>query len=363
MRKITFIKPVFPKSSLIKEDIDAIYQSGIYANGGYFAKEFKEGIEDYVGHKTRASIVSSGTAGLMMAVNKLFDSSKGKVIIQSFTFAAGAHAILWSGFEPVFADISRKDWQIDIESVARYIKEKADDIAGIIVCNAFGTPCEDIEAWESLSKEHKIPLIIDSAAGFGSRYVNGDKMGSKGDCEIFSFHATKPFGIGEGGAVVSRNHNLIEELETMKNFSFNNENEVEGLGINAKLPEVSCAIGVRTLGGFDARLSKRRKIQKIFKDCFNQTVEFQAYSELSTLSFVPILVNQDKEKVMEKLTKNNIEVRSYYNPPLHQHSFFKKYESISNLKNTEEICDKIISLPLHEDFQEADIIRICEAIR
>ena len=162
-----------------------------------------------------------------------------------FYIQRAAQAILWSNHEPVFLDINLSDWQADVTQARSYLGKHGNEVAGIIVCNTFGTPNQYIGEWEKLAKDHELPLIIDSAAGFGSDYQDGRKMGTRGDCEIFSFHATKPFGIGEGGAITSSNEEFIFKMERMKNFSFDEKGESCFIGLNAKLPELSCAIGAR----------------------------------------------------------------------------------------------------------------------
>jgi len=138
----------------------------------------------------------------------LLKGDRKKVLLPSFTFAAGAEAILRSGFEPLFIDVDRKSWQPNIEQAEQILTE-SDDIAGILLCNVFGVGNTNITEWEKLASKFAKPLIIDSAAGFGSKYFDEEKVGTRGDCEIFSMHATKPFAIGEGGLVVSKNEKLL----------------------------------------------------------------------------------------------------------------------------------------------------------
>jgi dTDP-4-amino-4,6-dideoxygalactose transaminase len=364
MKKIQFLSPKFPDVSEVTEDIKRIYESNMYTNSGPFEKQLTRDLEEYLSQNIKVSINCNATIGLMMAVRHLFIKGRKKVLIQSFTFAAGVHAILWSDYQPVFVDINQDDWQMDIVEAENYIKNNVDDLAGVIVCNTFGTPNNGMEAWESLCKKYELPLIVDSAAGMGSVYKNGEKIGGMGDCEVFSFHATKPFGIGEGGAITSKNEKLINDFEIMKNFSFGSERTVEFLGLNAKVPEITCAIGIRVLKKFDQRLKKRRELLGIYKELLMpKGVIFHENDELSTVAYVSILVNENRDELLKKYAETEIVVRNYYNPPLHKHAFFKDFEKASDLKKTEALCSKIVSLPMYEELTREDIERICSIIK
>jgi dTDP-4-amino-4,6-dideoxygalactose transaminase len=253
--------------------------------------------------------------------------------------------------------------QPDIDQVKKYLKDNSRDIAGILLCNTFGVPNNNIDEWESLAKEFKLPLLIDSAAGFGATYINGDKMGSRGDCEVFSFHATKPFGIGEGGAIVSRNEKLIEEFNQMKSFAFNQNKTAEFLGLNAKVDEITSAFGVRALEVYDERLVKRRNVQAEYhKKLAEKLVKFLPNEELSPVSYVTIMVDGNRDEMMRRFTENSIIVNKYYNPPVHLHPFFSDCEKVSELKNTDYIYSHVISLPVHDDLDSATIDRITSLV-
>jgi len=363
MDTIPFIKPSFPDPELIKNDISEIYKSNWYSNSGPYEQRLTRGVEEYIGNGVRAAIVCNATIALMMAIKHMFLENRKKVLIQSFTFAAGPHAIRWCGFEPVFFDVVLDTMQPDITQVDEYLRGNSEDVAGILLCNTFGVPNNNIEDWENLAQEYKLPLLIDSAAGFGATYLNGDRMGSRGDCEIFSFHATKPFGIGEGGAIVSKNVKLIEEFNKMKNFSFGHEKTAEFLGLNAKVDEITSAFGVRALEVFDARLVKRRNVLAEYrKKLDGKSVKFLPNEELSAVSYMTIMVDGNRDEIMSRFAENNIVVNKYYNPPIHLHPFFSDCEKISELKNTDYIYSNVISLPVHDDLDSASIDRITSLV-
>ena len=365
MNRMTFIKPSFPAPSELVEDYKKITKNNFYTNSGPFEKDFENKCCEYIGQGVSTSVVANATLGLMLALNAHIprSSMKNEVIVQSFTFAASAEAIVWCGLKPVFIDIEEDTWQANLIQARKYLEVNSSNVGGILFCNTFGVGCKNINKWEELAREFEIPLIIDSAAGFGSKYSPNEKLGARGDCEIFSLHATKPFAIGEGGLVVSKNSNFIETINQKKNFGFNGSREVESLGLNAKAPEISSAIGLRQLKKYNIKLEKRQESLNKFKKMTSSSgLIFQDNDYLSTIPFITIkLPKVLKDETMKSFAKEFIDVRDYYNPPVHMHPYFS-HEKKLDLKITSMLCDTLISLPMHDDFTDQDLSRLSNAL-
>lgn len=353
--KIPFIRPQLPKSEEVAADYDAIQQSNWYTNFGPFEQRFREGINLYIGSDMSVVTVSSATSGLILAIKNIFEFpsvQRKKVIMPSFTFVAGASSLALLGYEPVFVDLNKKTLQPDHITADNYL-ENADNlsrVSGVLLCNTFGVGNPDIDRWESLCEKYNLPLIIDSAAGFGSLYADGTRVGSKGDCEVFSFHATKPFAIGEGGAVLCSNEKLASKIRQDTNFGFNERNEAVSLGINAKLSELSAAIGVRQLEAIDGRLQGRQNVLAMYKEALQPLgFKFQPNDERSSVAFVSCIADSSAlfAALEHQLDANGIQYRNYYNPPIHRNGPFIDCEMISDLSVTQGVCDNIISLPAH----------------
>src|SRR5581483_4559344 len=154
------------------------------------------GVAEYAGARSCVP-VGNCTSGLMVAMRVLFGEPRAAcnlVAVPSFTFTASACAIRWAGFEPLFVDIDPDSWQLDPLALARALEDHRGSVAGVLGCSTFGTaPPGAVRAgWRGLCAEHELPLLIDSAAGFGALDDEGRPLGSHGDTEVFSFHATKP---------------------------------------------------------------------------------------------------------------------------------------------------------------------------
>ncbi|HEX5797578.1 MAG TPA: aminotransferase class I/II-fold pyridoxal phosphate-dependent enzyme, partial [Candidatus Saccharimonadales bacterium] len=195
--KIPFIKPELPPAEDLIDCYKQIVDSNWFSNFGPLEQKLCKNAENYIGQGVFVTTVSNATTGLMLAIKTLMKPKPGQkqVLVPAFTFAAGPEAIIWCGLEPVFIDVNRQTWQPNLDQAQRYLQENQDQVAGILFCNIFGVGAPEIDRWENLAQEFGVPLIIDSAAGFGSEYEDGNKLGGKGDCEVFSFHVTKPFGV------------------------------------------------------------------------------------------------------------------------------------------------------------------------
>ena len=355
--KVPFIKPTFPSSVDVAVDYEKIVKANWFTNFGAFERRFREEIGSYIGENIHVCTTANATLALDVAITALFKKNKHKVLTQSFTFAAASERLIANNFTPVLLDIN-EDMQPDINQAKKYLKDNTSLVAGILICNTFGVGNREIGEWEKLAAQYELPLIIDSAAGLGSEYTKGERIGRRGDCEIFSFHATKPFGIGEGGAITSKNEKLIEEMRSSTNFGFNQNRKIGHIGTNAKLNEISAAIGCRQMLAFPERLVDRQNTLRKYKKYLLKTkYSFQTNDEVSSVPFASIMaVDEATSKQMrEKLERAGVEVRNYY-APLHKEKLITKHCDIPyELVNTESVAKRIMSVPVHDDMSERDV--------
>lgn len=368
--EIPFIRPSFPVPAELAEDFEAIVLANWYTNFGPKEREFARALGDYLGRDLLVATLANGTVALIAALEvSLGPGMRDRYLLMpSFTFVAVAQAAQWTGYRPWFIDIDPETWQPSIASARAVLEASRQQVAGILLPNVFGVGNPDIEAWEKLAAEWELPLVIDSAAGFGSAYSDGTRVGGRGTCEIFSFHATKPFAVGEGGALVSRNPELIERTYRFQNFGFEASRECTQLGMNGKLQEISAAIGLRQLVGLDRRLASRRKVF----DCYRAElsgfgVQFQRNAEASSLCFVSACcaTADQKAAVLTSLYEHAVQARDYYNPPLHRQRYFVSDSELrsADLSATEDICSRIVSLPVHDDMAPDDVARVIAAVQ
>jgi dTDP-4-amino-4,6-dideoxygalactose transaminase len=367
VERIPFLSPTFPEVDALASDYEAILRRRIFSNGGPVEQELARALSRWVNNEIGASLVSSGTAGLQLAINATFNAKREYALVASFTFAAGPLAIRLCGYEPVFLDVDPESWQPSLDDAAEFLTVNGESTAGLLLTNTFGVANEEIEAWEVLADRHSLPLVVDSAAGFGSQYLSDERLGARGTCEVFSFHATKTLAIGEAGAVTSRDPELIKRIDRIKNFGFDEARNAVVLGTNAKLSELSCAIGLRQLAALPDRLALRRGILGLYREELCALgVYFQPSSELSALPFVSALLPSSAARAatLATLQAAGVEARTYYNPPVHLHSLFAGSRlACRSLSTTLDLASRVISLPMSDDLTAADVARIARACR
>lgn len=364
--KVPFIKPSFPSAEQITEDYRRIVASNWFTNFGPFEQRFRKELATYLSSDISVCTVSNATLGIEIAVSLLFkrEVTKNLVIMPSFTFAAAADVLISRGYRLLLVDID-ENWQPDIAQAVQYIEKYSSEISGLLIGNTFGVGNPNINAWERLAKAHDLPLIIDSAAGFGSKYISGDKVGVLGDCEVFSFHATKPFAIGEGGAIASRDEDFIERCREATNFGFNAQRKAAIVGTNAKLQEISSVIGLHQLIDYDDRLRNRRENLSMYQKFLSgNSISFQCNSEKSTLPFVCIKVDSTNkaQTILKALGEEGIEAKQYYDP-IHRHPIATS-EAVEwiDLSRTNDLADTIVALPLHDNMEEETIRAVVRVI-
>lgn len=337
--------------------MNEIVQSNWFTNFGPREREFRRRIAQYVGNGTVATTFSNATLALTVAMSQLFgDRRPGYIIVPSFTFAAGAHATRWAGHELLLIDIDSDTLQPSLASAYQAFDSYGDQIVGVLYCNTFGIGGSAVADWEELARKFDVPLVIDSAAGFGSMYPDGEKVGVHGDCEIFSFHATKPFAIGEGGAALTRDQSLADRLISASNFGFSGSHGAQTSGTNAKLQEMNAAIGIRQLQSFEDVLAARRKHLQRYHETVALHVDgrFPANDLQSSVCFASVVLPTSamRDAVLEELRATGIEARVYYSPPLHRQDLFSQSARIGSLEVTESVHSRILSLPVFPSLPE-----------
>ena len=358
--RVPFIRPVFPGPEVISSDFSAIVESNWFTNFGPREREFASQVGAYVAPGMHAALFSNATVALMASLEAAYgpgDSTR-YILVPSFTFAAGPEAIEWAGYRPLLIDLEEETLQPSTESARRALEQYGDDVAGILLCNTFGIGNPRIREWEELARTAELPLVIDSAAGFGSLYSEERRVGTAGLCEVFSFHATKPFAIGEGGAVVSSDADFVERLRSFSNFGFTGRDGARRRGLNGKLQEFNAAIGLRQLETFDSALDSRRATLETFRsELPADLVRFPLGIELSSVCFSSVVVRSGAERdaLLSALIDAGIEARAYYSPAVHRQPYFAQARRVDDLAATEAIGATVLSIPVHQNMADEDV--------
>jgi dTDP-4-amino-4,6-dideoxygalactose transaminase len=328
--------------------IEDILERRHLTNHGPFVQELEQRIADIVGVK-HCIAMSNATVALEIVARAL--GLSGEVIMPSMTFVATAHALQWQQVTPVFCDIDPHTHQIDPARVESMITPRTSGILGV---HLWGQPC-DVNALAAIAKKHGLKLMFDAAHAFGCSY--GDQMiGSFGDAEVFSFHATKFINAFEGGAVVTNNDTLAEQLTLMRNFGFSGRDEVTYIGINGKMNEAEAAMGLTSLESIDNFIAANYRNYCAYRQGFEaiKGVRLRDYEEQKKANYQYIIVEMDsdlvglsRDEVALLLTAENIDVRRYFYPGCHRMEPYRSYFPHASLllPHTERVLDRVLAFP------------------
>jgi dTDP-4-amino-4,6-dideoxygalactose transaminase len=360
---IRFQRPQLPPSEAIDSYLELSREERWFSNGGPCWKLLRERLGERVG--AYCTPVASGTLGLMVALAAtLGERAGGEALMPSFTFVATPQAAIWAGLRPRLHDVDPEHWHLDPEGLAASLAGGGEARVAIAV-SAFGTPppAAARDGWERACRAAGVPLVVDSAAGFGAVGEDGTPIGRQGDVEVVSFHATKPFAIGEGGAVFTRDRELHERIEREVNFGFRPDHSVaSALGLNAKMSELHAAAALAVLDGFDAVLERRRAAAADLRARIDARAGWQRGCERSTWQFVPLLCSDEAERdrVLASCRREAVETRVYYQPV--QELIGERASLVEGgTPCAEDLYRRMLCLPMANDLDDAEVATIAAA--
>jgi len=358
------VRPILPRFSDVIKGLEELYESRMFTNQGVFVRTLEKRIENELNVK-HCALFCNGTIGIMCLFKAL--GLSGEVLVPSFTFAATTQALLWQNLQPMFVDIT-DSFTMDPGKIEEAITK---DTVAIFPVNIFGTCCDHDKIYE-IARKAGLFLIYDSAQAFGSKY-KGKPVGSLGDAEVFSFHATKIFHTGEGGAVVTNNSQLYQKLCRIRNFGFEDYLNCTELGINGKMSEFPALIGLNLLDQLPSHISKRKWVFQHYKDSLEHIDGIQFAKENKHIdinySYFYIIVDSKKFGLTNielnySLIAERIVTRLYFYPPVHRTTYYKDLFNSNPpyLPQTDWAAAHILCLPVYSDMQTSELAMIIEGI-
>jgi len=346
--------------------VEDILDRNWLTNNGPVVQEFENKIAEHLGVK-HCIAMCNGTVALEIAIRAL--DLKGEVIVPSFTFVATAHSLQWQEIKPVFCDIDRETYCLDPSELEKHITSRTTAILGV---HLFGRPC-DINTLNDLSRKHQLKLLFDASHAFGCTY-QGQLVGNFGECEVFSFHATKLLNTLEGGAIVTNNDSLAKKVRLMKNFGFDGLDHVVYIGSNGKMNEVNAAMGLTNMDRLDSFVETNVRNYKKYSEALKEIpgIELITYDqkELNNYHYIVIEVDEgmtgvSRDLLVDILRAENVLARRYFYPGCHRMEPYKTFYPTAGglLPHTHQICRKIMVLPTGSQVAKDDIDKICSIIR
>lgn len=350
--------------------MDSIKRGGYWAKGPY-VNRFESKLEDFL-NVGNALVVNSGTTALVAALHGLEISEGDEVIVPSFTFIATANAVRLTGAEPVFADIDPDSYGLDPVSVEANISEST---AAIIPVHPYGTSCL-IDDLVQVATEQDIPLIEDAAEVLGAEF-NGQKLGSFGDAAALSFCQNKIVPTGEGGAVVTDDDELAEQVKLYRShgrasidyFDSSGSGNYVDVGTNIRMSDLTAALGCSQFDRIDELIDGRRQAANELSDRFADVdgvaphTSPDAGTHVYQLYTIELAKEINRDHVIKMLEEHNISSKVYWDPAVHQTEYYMRTKNETpDLPVTEDIASRVLSLPMHPNLSSTETDRIADAV-
>jgi perosamine synthetase len=342
-----------------EERVVAVLRSGRLSLGpvlGEFERAFASRVD-----AVHASAVSSGTAGLHLALRAVGVSDGAEVVTSPFSFVASANSVLYERARPVFADIDPVTLNVDPDAVAAAITERT---AALLPVHIFGYPA-DMAALERLG----LPIVEDACEALGSVYADGVTVGGRGHPTVFGFYANKQLTTGEGGMVTTADAALKAQIDSERNQGRAPDMgwlDHDRLGFNYRLSDIACALGMAQLERLDDMLAGRSRVAALYRDALAPIEELELPCPESDgnrrgwFVFVVQLPHRvDRDDTVRALGERGIPSKPYF-PSIHLMSYYR--ERFGHREGEFPVCEDVaarsIALPFFPEMSEPQVERV-----
>ncbi|APS39304.1 DegT/DnrJ/EryC1/StrS family aminotransferase [Salegentibacter sp. T436] len=352
---IPVTKTFFPPLEEYQNQLKRIWDNEWLTNRGELVKELEGSLKNKL-EVPNITLTANGTLPIQIALKIL--AKGGEVITTPFSYVATTSAIIWENCTPVFVDIHPEYLTIDERKIESAITSKT---KAILATHVFGNPC-NVDEIEKIAQKYKLKVIYDAAHSYGVKYRE-KSIFNYGDISTCSFHATKLFHTGEGGAMFCNDEKLNHELFYSHNFGHNGPEDFHGVGINAKMSELQAAMGISVLPYLTKIIEERKRIITFYNYNLNFSQIRRLLIRKNTLwnySYYPIIFPSEKKllKVKEILNKENIFPRRYFYPSLNTLNYVKN----EPMPISENIANTVLCLPVYYSLGDDKLTKIISII-
>lgn len=364
-----------------------------YLSLGPKHREFEAAFARYLG-RLYAVAVSSGTAGLHLAIRALSIKEEDEVITTPFSFVASSNAILFERAKPIFVDIDPRTLNVDSQEIVKFIesfcvfdgkvlknKKTKATVKAILPVHVFGHPCE-MDRIMDIAEIYNLTIIEDACEAIGAEYktasakyqmLKGRKVGTFGNLAVFAFYPNKQITTGEGGMVVTDDEELAELIKSLRNQGRGNNSlllEHIRLGYNYRMDELSAALGLAQLERIEEMLKKRERVAHTYNSLLHEIDEVElpyVASNVKMSWFVYVIRVKDKinrDILMRFLLENGVECRPYFTP-IHLQPFYKEMFGFKegHFPIAESASKRTLALPFYNNLKKEDITFIVEKLK
>lgn len=358
-------RPMLPPLDEYVDQLRDVWDSRWLTNNGAKHQALEQALAEHL-RAPHLSLFNNGTIALVVACQAL--RLAGEVITTPFTFPATPHVLSWNGVTPVFVDIDPDTMNLDPAQIEPLITNRT---SAILAVHVYGTPC-DVSGIGQIADLYGLKIVYDGAHAFGTE-IDGRPITEFGDVTMLSFHATKLFHTGEGGALVVRDELMKRRVDLLKNFGIKNEAEVVMPGINGKMSELSAALGLVNLRQMGAERAGRAEVAAVYDERLaglrgvrtlalprNVTNSYQYY----VARIASGRSGSRRDALYEGLKQFNVFARRYFHPLCTEYSCYRSLPTADahRLPVAYQVADEVLTLPLWSALGAAGAHRVCDAI-
>ncbi len=332
-----------------------IDQNRQHANFGPLHQRFIAALESHIGTGSVA-LTANGSLGLLLALKASGVEGGGLCAMPSWTFAATPAAVAAAGLVPWFVDVDEGSWTLVPDQVLERLSDSPKPVVAVVVVAPFGQPA-DVTAWDAFSETTGLPIVIDAANGFDALSVGRSPT-------MVSLHATKAFGVGEGGLVISSDEDMIQRIHSLANHGITGSGEVGLRGINAKLSEYAAAIGLAALDEWPKTRAAYLALRQDFGHALSRIQNIELTPDGAgdhVTSTLNIRLAVDAAPVVEALNERGIGARRWWVDGCHLQPAYADCPRIE-LPVTERLARQVVGLPFFLGMDAGDIDDVVNAL-
>jgi perosamine synthetase len=316
-----------------------------------------------------ASAVSSGTAGLHLALRAVGVQRGDEVITSPFSFVASANVALYEGARPVFADIDPLTLNLDPAAAAAAVTERT---RALLPVHIFGYPAA-MPAFEELANRHGLALVEDACEALGAIHADGTPVGGRGHPAVFGFYANKQLTTGEGGMVTLADPALKERIDSERNQGRAPDMgwlDHDRLGFNYRLSDLACALGLAQLERLEEMLAARALVARRYREALAdiEGLELPCPDSDGNVRGWFVFVVQlprgiDRDGVVRGLAELGIQSKPYL-PAIHLMSFYRERfgHRAGEFTVCEDVAARSLALPFFPGMSEGQVARVAHAL-
>lgn len=355
------MRPQLPVARELLPYLERMDEARWYSNHGPLLLELERRLAQHFGASAgQIAIVANGTVALSAALLAAGAQPGAKCLLPSWTFVGSAAAVWAANLRPHFVDVSPATWMLEPEA----IRKRADlsEVGAVMVVSAFGAPVET-EAWDRFTADTGIPVVIDCAASFDTVATIPHAAVGKTPIMI-SLHATKVFGVGEGGLVLSTDENLIRRFNQVCNFGVWDSPAGQILGYNGKLNEYNAAVGLAMLGTWEARRQRLVRLTSEYAKrlaAVGTVTLLPGYGDGWVSCYCNVRTDAPAAPIIERLRALGVETRRWWQSGVHVQKAYEHFQQ-DPLETTNQLANRVFGIPFFHDLSDAQVDRVVASL-